>query len=62
MTKKETIERKLDYLCERLAELEDFNSDSIQARYLADEIDYYRTELLKIETQEYFRGIEDEDH
>jgi hypothetical protein len=62
MTKKETIERKLDYLCKRLAELEDFNSDSIQARYLADEIDYYRTELLKIETQEYFRGIEDEDH
>ena len=60
--KKQNIERKLEYLYERLGGLEDFISTSVQIRYLENEIDYYRTELLKIEIEEHFKSIDDEDN
>ena len=64
MKNKEKIELKLQYLYERLEDLEDFNPNSSQVSFLLDEIDHYKTELLKLETQEYFASIEteNEDH
>ena len=64
MKNKEKIELKLQYLYERLEDLEDFNPNSSQVSFLLDEIDHYKTELLKLETQEYFTSIEaeNEDH
>lgn len=33
-----------------------------QTNFLMDEIDYYRTELLKLEVQEYYELIKNEDN
>jgi hypothetical protein len=60
--RREIIECKLEYLYEKLGGLEDFNPNSNQAIFLLNEIDYYRTELLKLETQEYFNLIENEEY
>jgi hypothetical protein len=58
--KREQIEQKLSFLYERLEELEEVSVTDKQTNFLINEIDYYRTELLKIEVQEYYEIIENE--
>lgn len=59
MKNKHTIERKLSYLYDKLYNIEDFASQQ-QREFLLNEIDYYKTELLKIQTAEQLKEIENE--
>lgn len=59
MKNKHTIERKLSYLYDKLYNIEDFVSQQ-QREFLLNEIDYYKTELLKIQTAEQLKEIENE--
>lgn len=60
--KREQIEQKLSFLYERLEELEEVSITDKQTNFLINEIDYYRTELLKIEVQECYEIIENENN
>lgn len=60
--KREQVEQKLSFLYEKLEELEEVSLTDKQTNFLMNEIDYYRTELLKLEVQEYYDIIENEDH
>ena len=60
--KREQVEQKLSFLYERLEELEEVSLTGKQTNFLMNEIDYYRTELLKLEVQEYYELIENEDN
>ena len=60
--KREQVEQKLSFLYEKLEELEEVCLTDKQTNFLMNEIDYYRTELLKLEVQEYYDLIEDEDN
>jgi hypothetical protein len=63
MTKKKNqVEQKLSFLYEKLEELEEVSATDNQSIFLMNEIDYYRTELLKLEVQEYYELIENEDN
>lgn len=59
MTKIQTIEEKLSLLYDKLYNIEDFASHQ-QRQYLSNEIDYYKTELLKLQLAEDFKQIENE--
>ena len=59
MRNKHTIERKLSCLYDKLYNIEDFVSQQ-QREFLLNEIDYYKTELLKIQIAEQLREIENE--
>lgn len=60
--KRKKVEQKLSFLYEKLEELEDGSLTDKQTNFLMDEIDYYRTELLKLEVQEYYEIIKNEDN
>jgi nitrate/nitrite-specific signal transduction histidine kinase len=60
--KKPQIEQKLSFLYERLQELEENSPTESQLSFLMNEIDYYRTELLKIQVKEYYEIIENENN
>lgn len=60
--KREQVEQKLSFLYEKLEELEEVCLTDKQTNFLMNEIDYYRTELLKLEVQEYYDLIENEDN
>jgi hypothetical protein len=60
--KRKKVEQKLSFLYEKLEELEDGSLTDKQTNFLMDEIDYYRTELLKLEVQEYYELIKNEDN
>lgn len=60
--KREQVEQKLSFLYEKLEDLEEVSLTDKQTNFLMNEIDYYRTELLKLEVQEYYDLIENEDH
>jgi hypothetical protein len=60
--KRKQVEQKLSFLYEKLEELEDGSLTDKQTNFLMDEIDYYRTELLKLEVQEYYELIKNEDN
>jgi hypothetical protein len=60
--KRKKVEQKLSFLYEKLEELEDGSLTDKQTNFLMDEIDYYRTELLKLEVQEYYDLIKNEDN
>lgn len=60
--KKSQIEQKLSFLYERLEELEENSPTESQLSFLMNEIDYYRTELLKIQVKEYYEIIENENN
>ena len=49
--------QKLDYLHDRLIEL-DGEENKSQREYLLSEIDQQKTELLKLEVETYFEQIE----
>jgi hypothetical protein len=57
MKSKHTIERKLSYLYDKLYNIEDFASHQ-QREFLLNEIDYYKTELLKIQTADQLKEID----
>lgn len=59
MTKIQRIEEKLSLLYDKLYNIEDFASHQ-QRHYLSNEIDYYKTELLKLQLAEEFKQIENE--
>lgn len=59
MTQIQTIEEKLSLLYDKLYNIEDFASQQ-QRQYLSNEIDYYKTELLKLQLAEDFKQIENE--
>jgi len=61
-SKKEQVEQKLSFLYEKLEELEEVSSTDKQTNFLMNEIDYYRTELLKLEVQEYYEHIDNENN
>ena len=60
--KRKQVEQKLSFLYEKLEGLEEVSLTDKQTNFLMDEIDYYRTELLKLEVQEYYDLIENEDN
>ncbi len=60
--KRKKVEQKLSFLYEKLEELEEVSLTDKQTNFLMDEIDYYRTELLKLEVQEYYELIKNEDN
>lgn len=60
--KREIVECKLQFLYQRLEELDQTLPNKNQADFLLNEIDYYQTELLKLETAEYYQLINDEDN
>lgn len=60
--KRKQIEQKLSFLYEKLEGLEEVSLTDKQTNFLMDEIDYYRTELLKLEVQEYYEYINNEDN
>lgn len=57
--KREQVEQKLSFLYEKLEELEELSLTNQQANFLMNEIDHHRTELLKLEVQEYYELIEE---
>ena len=59
---KKILEKKLLLLEQKRFELEDVYPSSNQISLILSEIDYCRAELLKIELQEEYRLIEDEDN
>jgi hypothetical protein len=60
--KRKQVEQKLSFLYEKLEGLEELSLTDKQTNFLMDEIDYYRTELLKLEVQEYYELIKNEDN
>jgi hypothetical protein len=60
--KRNQVEQKLSFLYEKLEELGEVSLTDQQTNFLMNEIDYYRTELLKLEVQEYYELIENEDN
>ena len=60
--KRSQVEQKLSFLYEKLEGLEEVSLTDKQTNFLMDEIDYYRTELLKLEVQEYYELINNEDN
>lgn len=61
--KRNQVEQKLSFLYEKLEGLGEVVSlTDKQTTFLMKEIDYYRTELLKLEVQEYYEIIENEDN
>jgi hypothetical protein len=60
--KRKQVEQKLSFLYEKLEGLEEVSLTDKQTNFLMDEIDYYRTELLKLEVQEYYELINNEDN
>ena len=59
MNNKQIVEHKLEFLCDKLEYITDFHTEN-QVSFLLKEIDYWRTELLKIETEEHFKELENE--
>jgi hypothetical protein len=60
--KRNQVEQKLSFLYEKLEGLEEVSLTDKQTNFLMNEIDHYRTELLKLEVQEYYELIENEDN
>ena len=60
--KRKQVEQKLSFLYVKLEGLEEVSLTDKQTNFLMDEIDYYRTELLKLEVQEYYEIINNEDN
>lgn len=60
--KRNQVEQKLSFLYEKLEELGEVSLTDKQTNFLMNEIDYYRIELLKLEVQEYYELIENEDN
>ena len=60
--KRKQVEQKLSFLYEKLEDLEEVSLTDKQTNFLMNEIDYHRTELLKLEVQEYYEIIENEDN
>ena len=60
--KRKQVEQKLSFLYEKLEGFEEVSLTDKQTNFLMDEIDYYRTELLKLEVQEYYEYINNEDN
>ena len=60
--KRSQVEQKLSFLYEKLEDLGEVSLTDKQTNFLMNEIDYYRTELLKLEVQEYYELIENEDN
>jgi hypothetical protein len=60
--KREQVEGKLSFLYEKLEGFDESCLTDKQTNFLMNEIDYYRTELLKMEVKEYYKIIENEDN
>ena len=60
--KREQVERKLSFLYEKLEGFDEPCLTDKQTNFLMNEIDYYRTELLKMDVKEYYQFIENEDN
>jgi hypothetical protein len=60
--KREQVEQKLSFLYEQLEGFDEPCLTDKQTNFLMNEIDYYRTELLKMEVKEYYEIIENEDN
>ena len=56
----EVLVKKIDYLYQKIEEVIDERS-SKQMDFLLNEIDINRTKLLELETQEYYKELDDED-
>jgi hypothetical protein len=56
---KEVLVRKIDYLYQKIEEVIDERS-SKQMDFLLNEIDTNRTKLLELETQEYYKELDNE--
>jgi hypothetical protein len=55
--KEHLIQIKLEYLYERLDDIEE-QYNSSQMDFILHEIDYYKTELLKLETENFYRSLD----
>lgn len=59
MNNQRILELKLNYLYEQLEKTGDFNSHQ-QQEFLLEEIDYHKTQLLKLETAKRLKEIGNE--
>ena len=59
MKNQQTIEMKLSYLYDELYKIEDFTCQ-MQREFLLNELDYWKTELLKLKTAKQLKKIDDE--
>jgi hypothetical protein len=59
MKNQEVIRQKLSFLHDEFYNVEDFNCKK-QREFLLNEIDYWKTELLKIQTSQRLKEIENE--
>jgi hypothetical protein len=55
--KEHLIQIKLEYLYERLDDIEE-QYNSSQMDFILQEIDYYKTELLKLEIENFYRSLD----
>ena len=55
--KEHLIQLKLEYLYDKLENIVDQYSNS-QMDFILQEIDYHKTELLKLETEKFYRGLD----
>ena len=60
--KRDKVERKLSFLYEKLEGFYEPCLTDKQTNFLMNEIDFYITELLKMEVKEYYEIIENEDN
>ena len=60
-SRRDALMQKLSFLYERLSELEEAFHVDRQTNFLMNEIDYCRTELLRLDVREYNDIIRHED-
>ncbi len=62
--KRKALEEKLSYLEKRFKSLggEELSFPTKQSNFLIQEMDHYKTELLKLEVQEQFKLIDNEEY
>ena len=62
--KRKAMKEKLSYLEEKFKSLgeEELSFPTQQSNFLIEEMDYYKTELLKIEVQEHYKLIDHENN
>lgn len=57
--KEQILQKKLEFLYNKLEETTETHNQK-QVDFLIQEIDYYQTEVLKLETYHYYKEIEDD--
>jgi hypothetical protein len=57
--KEQILQKKLEFLYNKLEKITE-NHNQKQVDFLIQEIDYYQTEVLKLETYQYYKEIDND--